>query len=158
MAADPIGLGGPVFATAPVPDEHKVGHVGPMVNPLLQTFTFAGLDTDSYSKYILSMWLPYKAHAQVGNSTPIPPNPCPLLAYLHFTQRRNRARSLALQRVRAGHGWTWTRILDTAGPAAVRLYWLTPYGGIGAGADRRWDFRNFCQKLWIAVEAPRRAL
>jgi len=39
--SDPIGLGGPVFATASVPDEHKVGHVGPMVNPSQQTVTFS---------------------------------------------------------------------------------------------------------------------
>ena len=41
MAVDPVGLGGPVFATAPVPDEHKVGHVGPMVKPLQQTVIFS---------------------------------------------------------------------------------------------------------------------
>jgi hypothetical protein len=53
--SDPVGLGGPVFATASVPDEHKVGHVGPWVNPLLQTLTFGGSDTDSHIKYTFPM-------------------------------------------------------------------------------------------------------
>jgi len=55
MAADPVGLGGPDFAPAPLPDEHKVGHVGPRVNALLQSFTFCGSDTDSYLKHIFPM-------------------------------------------------------------------------------------------------------
>ena len=107
---------------------------------------------------ILCLYAQNAAATYPYRSTSVPSYPRPSLAYLHFTQRRNRARSLAI----TGPS-TWPRLdldrgLDTAGPAVVRLYWLTPYGGTGAGADRRWDFRNFCQKLWIAVEAPRRAL
>jgi hypothetical protein len=51
MALILSGEVGQPFAVAPLPDEHKVGHVGPWVNPLLQTFTFGGSDTDFLRKY-----------------------------------------------------------------------------------------------------------
>jgi hypothetical protein len=50
MALILSGEVGQPFAVASLPDEHKVEHVGPWVNPLLQTFTFGGSDTDSHIK------------------------------------------------------------------------------------------------------------